>query len=155
MEQIYPETVQAVRNGARFYVNLETRSLKVDGKYIIKDGEYEGELGLNETTTTQSALQALEEMYQIYKHSVPSERSESHRRTYFKAIPEKDMSEEDMLYGERREVARCMLELPLLIYILNGSINWNDIEDGQSKWFWQSQDDKDFIILRSWIEPKQ
>lgn len=151
MENIYTETLDDVRFGARFSIDLQKRNLKVSGKHIIENGKYDGELGLEVIDSTQEALQTLEPLYIMYKHSVPSERSESRRRTYFKAIPEKDMTEEDMLYGENREVSRFALEFRLLCYILNGSIVWDDIEGGQSKWFWQSQADKDFIILKSWV----
>ena len=45
MDNIYQETVRAVENGARFKVDFQTRSLKVNGKYVIRDGSYEGVLG--------------------------------------------------------------------------------------------------------------
>lgn len=89
---------------------------------------------------------------EAYKHSVPSERSESHRRYYFKALPEKELSDEDMMYGERREVARCKLELYVLMQLLRGNLWWNN---SWGTWFWCSKNDKDLIILRDWIEPNK
>lgn len=34
MENIYQEAVRAVEDGARFKVDFQTRSLKIDGKYV-------------------------------------------------------------------------------------------------------------------------
>lgn len=44
MGNIYQETVRAVENRARFKVDFQMRSLKVDGKYVIRNGSYEGVL---------------------------------------------------------------------------------------------------------------
>lgn len=97
-------------------------------------------------------LFAIEQRYKAYKHSVPSERSESHRRYYFKALPEKELSDEDMMYGERREVARCKLELYVLMQLLRGNLAW---ENRWGTWFWRSENDRDLIILRDWVEPNK
>jgi hypothetical protein len=45
MENIFQETLAAVREGVRFRINFSERSLQVGRKYIIKNGEFEGELG--------------------------------------------------------------------------------------------------------------
>ena len=55
-----------------------------------------------------------------------------------------------MLYGERRDKAQIELELFILSQLLNG-FKWNAEKFG--KWFWQSANDKDLIILRDWVEP--
>ncbi len=96
---------QAVELGSRFTVNFEKRTLRLDGKLVSLDNV--NILPLNGSVM----LREIEGYYQQYKHSIPSERSESHRRSYFKALPEKDLSDHDMLYGVSREVARCQLEV--------------------------------------------
>lgn len=40
MQNIYYEVIEKVQNGAKFQVDFQQRSLKIDGKYIIKNGEY-------------------------------------------------------------------------------------------------------------------
>ena len=55
-----------------------------------------------------------------------------------------------MLYGERRDSAQIRLELYILCQILGG-LTWNPEKMG--KWFWQSEMDKDLVILKNWIEP--
>lgn len=149
MNNIYQEAIQAVRNGARFKVDFRSRSLKLDGKYIVQGGAYEGELGVS-ACCGEEFFAEVEELYRRYKHSVPSERSQNKSRLYFRALPEKELSDEDMLYGERRDEAQIELELYLLCQIILG-MTW--APETMGRWFWQSKDDKDLVILREWVEP--
>lgn len=149
MKNIYQEAVEAVEEGARFSVNFALRCLKVGGKQIIRDGKYEGELGMGPCTEAEF-LSRVEELYHAYKHSIPSERSESRSRRYFRALPERELSDEAMLYGQRRDRAQAELELYLLCQILHG-LKWNP--ETMGRWFWQSKEDKDLVILRQWVEP--
>lgn len=149
MNHIYQETVRAVEDGAKFKVDFTERSLKIDGKYIIRSGEHEDELGLKKCTS-EEFFAKVEELYRYYKHSVPSQRSQSKSRQYFKALPESELDDEDMMYGSRRDKAQLELELFILCQILLG-LEWNG--ELMGKWFWQSKQDKDLIILRQWIEP--
>ncbi|WP_297861477.1 hypothetical protein [uncultured Alistipes sp.] len=149
MDNIYRGTVRAVENGSRFKVDFQTRSLKVDGKYVIRDGLYEGILGVPHCSEEEFFLK-VEELYHRYKHSIPSERSESTSRRYFIALPERELCDDDMLYGERRDKAQIELELFILCQLLCG-FKWNPEKFG--RWFWQSQEDKDLVILRQWVEP--
>lgn len=148
MENIYQSTIQAIENGAKFQVNFQQRSLKLDGKYIIKNGEYEGDLGVK-ACDERECLSEMEMLYCRYKYSVPSERSESKSRQYFKALPERDLDDDSMMFGERRDKAQVELELYLLCQIING-FKWNT--ETMGNWFWQSQNDKDLVILRQWVE---
>lgn len=148
MDNIYKESVQAVEGGVRFKIDFPARSLKLRGKYIIQNGKYEGELGIS-LCSEDEFLANVEELYHRYKHSVPSERSESKSRRYFMAFSEKDLSDDDMLYGEHRDKAQIELELYILCQIING-LKWDSEKMG--KWFYQSKTDKDLVILRSWVE---
>lgn len=149
MAGIYQEAVEAVADGAKFRVDFRSRSLKLNGKYIIQDGRYEGELGVP-VCCGDEFFRQLEELYVRYKHSIPSERSESQARQYFLALPEKDLSDEAMMYGARRDRAQIELELYVLSQILHG-MKWDPATMGS--WFWQSKADKDLVILREWVEP--
>ncbi len=149
MDNIYQTAIQAVEDGANFKVDFRYRSLTLNSKYIIQDGRYEGELGMP-LCVEDEFFANMEELYYRYKHSVPSERSESKSRRYFKALPEKSLADEAMLYGERRDKAQIELELYVLCQILGG-LEWD--AETMGKWFWQSQKDKDLVILRSWVEP--
>ena len=149
MENIYHEAVQAVEEGARFNVDFTSRSLKVGGKQIIQEGKYDGSLGV-EPCNGEEFFSRVEELYHTYKHSVPSERSESRSKRYFAALPERELSDEAMLYGQRRDRAQIDLELYVLCQILNG-LTWTP--ETMGRWFWQSKQDKDLVILRQWVEP--
>ena len=149
MSNIYENAVRAVEDGAKFTVNFRSRSLKLNGKYLIEDGRYEGELGVL-LCSGEEFLANVEELYYRYKHSVPSERSEGKSRRYFTALPERELSDEAMLYGQRRDRAQIELELFILCQILNG-FEW--MPETMGKWFWQSKTDKDLVILRQWVEP--
>lgn len=141
------EIAQMVSDGAKFAINFQKRTCSVNGKVLVSDHD-DIKLGLS----VEEILETIEFLYGIYKHSVPSERSESHRRCYFKALPEKDLSDEDMMYGERRETARFNLEFYVLSALISGELKW---DDEWGSWFWQSTADKDLVILREWVEPKR
>lgn len=149
MNTIFDSTIERVRKGARFKVSFQTRTLIVGGKKVIDNGKFEGELGIGQVPCEQ-ALAYIEDLYAQYKHSVPSERSERKRRKYFKALPEDDLNDEDMIYGTLRDIAQIILELAVLCFILNDSLIWN--EEKMGRWFWQSPNDKDLVILREWVE---
>ena len=149
MSNIYENAVRAVEDGAKFTVDFRSRSLKLNGKYLIEDGRYEGELGVP-LCSGEEFLANVEELYYRYKHSVPSERSEGKSRRYFTALSERELDDQAMLYGERRDKAQIELELYVLGQILGG-FAW--VPETMGKWFWQSKTDKDLVILRSWVEP--
>ena len=145
---IFEKAIDAVTNGEKFRVNMEKRNLKIGNEYLIKDGKYDGVL----YNGVGFSISTFEDLYQIYKHSRPSERSENKQRKYFKALKLNELEEDDMLYGDDRELAQLSLELYLLCWILSGTFVWD--EESMGKWFWQSQNDKDLVILRSWIDGK-
>lgn len=141
------QTTEKVADGSQFMVNFEKRTLRIDGNLVdLSQIDY-----CTDSEDTLYIESTLYSRYKEYKHSIPSERSENHRRSYFKALPEELLPDDDMLYGEPRECARCNLELSVLFAIISGNLKWHE-EWGS--WFYQSPYDKDFIILRSWVEPK-
>ena len=148
------EITNKVMHGSKFYVNFMERSVRVDGKVVVKDGDFgednyekEGDFSLKGTLST------IEELYNEYLHSIPSERSESHRKCYFRALNEKGLDDDDMMYGEPREVSRARLETYVLEAICRGWLYWD--EGTMGTWFWQSKKHKSLIILRDWVEPKR
>lgn len=150
MSNIYKETLGRVSNGARFSVNFEKRSLRVDGKYLIKNGQYEGNLGCPVVT---DSITEIERLFNSYRHSVPSQRSDNKHCKYFRALPEKELSDEDMLYGTPRELAQVELELFVLCQILQNSLQWDDFA-GEKQWFWQSPSLPSLIMLKKWFSNK-
>lgn len=95
----YEEIIKEVENGAKFTVNFEKRTCKVNGKVVVSEDDTPLP---GHPCVRKIIMLAIERRYAAYKRSVPSERSESHRKSYFKALPEKSLSDEDMS-TERRE----------------------------------------------------
>lgn len=71
-------------------------------------------------------------------------------RSLFKAAGDENLSNESLMCGGYRNIAQCRLELTVLIFILNKSLNPND-DIFKGKWFWQSDKDKELVILKKWI----
>lgn len=149
---IYEELIKRVTEGESFYINFKNRALKIGKKFVIADGVYdtERELITYPHDDMDTMLKIIELLYRNYKYSLPSERSDSKRRQYFKALPVDKLTDAQMATGERREVARAKLEGFILCMIVEGFFVWDKDELG--KWFYQSNRDPDLVILRNWIE---
>ena len=146
---IYAELMQRVDSGENFYIDFETRTMKVGKQFLIKNGEYDIERTLS-CKPTMGVLQIIEELYQSYKYSLPSERNSNKRKRYFKALSADEMTDSQLAIGCKRDGAQARLEGFILCMILNGCFAWN--EDKLGKWFWQSKNDPDLIILKKWVE---
>lgn len=151
-ENIYQTVLDSIINGARFRIDFKSRTLVVNRKWIINNGVYDGNLRIEKAADIQSFLKEVERLYAWYKHSVPSERSVGKQHLYFKALPESELTDEDMLYGQGREVQQFRLEMYILCQLIYGLV-WDERQMG--KWFWQSKKDKDLVILRDWLENSQ
>ena len=149
---IYEELLSRVEQGEKFKINFEQRSMKVGKDWLIKKGECEtGRIlyGMNPIQISE----LIENLYKSYKYSCPSERSDSKRKGYFKALSVDELTDEQMIYGENRELMQAQLEGFILCAILMNHLKWDYLTE--EKWFWQSTNDKDLIILRNWIEGRQ
>ena len=152
MKPIYEEMLERVANGERFHIDFEKRNMRVGRQYLIKNGEYDKERKLELAPYYSSMniiLYILGTLYRDYKYSTPSERSENKKRKYFKALSVDELTDEQLVNGMPREYAQAALEGYMLVKIVDGSFKW----DGETmgKWFYQGED-KDFIILKKWIE---
>ena len=87
------ELERRVESGAKFRISLEKRTLHINGKSVDFD----------ENIDTDFSFEKLENLYRRYKHSLPGERDQV-KKSYFLALNEEDLSDEDILYGERRLV---------------------------------------------------
>lgn len=152
---IYKKLIEKVTFGKRFKIDLKKQNMRIGNKYLIKDGEWDLELDLIQyeheirpDLRTDYCLEIIEELYEKYLTSVPSERSESSQH-YFYAKRENELTDEEMVRGEEREVARAALEGFILCSVLSGWLTWNEATMG--KWFWQSKVHKDLVILKEWI----
>lgn len=154
---IYEELVKRVSEGETFHIDFEERTMKIGKQKIIDNGSWDKNRELIKLEYYQKelefAMKTIYELYLGYKYSLPSERSDSKRRKYFKSLSVEELTDEELMTAETRDVAQCKLEGYILCVVLLGVFVWN--EDRHGKWFWQSKADPDLVILRSWIENKQ
>ena len=154
---IYEELIQRVSDGETFHIDFEKQTMKIGKQKIINNGEYDSNRmlidGVDDIFDTLEVLCSVKFLYDKYKHSLPSERSDSKRKCYFKALSIDELTDAEMATGERREVAQARLEGFILCMVLEGKFVWN--ETTMNKWFWQSKNDPDLVILRSWVEKEE
>lgn len=148
---IYEELIQSVHDGETFRIDFEKKTMKVGKKILIKNGEYDTSRRLIDRPT-MNVMDIIEELYQLYKYSLPSERHDGKRKHYFKTLSLDDMTDDNLFIAGRREIAQARLEGFILCSVLNGTLKWNEATMG--KWFYQSKRDPDLVILRRWVENK-
>lgn len=154
---IYLELLERVSEGETFHINFEKRNMKVGNDYLIKEGEFDESRGMfkfcEHCNSINTILDRIGQLYKYYKYSLPSERSDSKRRKYFKALSIDKITDEQLMVAERRETSQAALEGFVLCMIVSGQLVWDEkIMNG--KWFWQSNNDPDLVVLRSWVEGK-
>lgn len=151
---IYEELIEKVSNGETFHIDFEKQTMKVGKQKLIDNGKYDENRVLIDTSmypNVHVVLHIVELLYNNYKHSLPSERSDSKRKKYFKALSVEELTDEQLMLADRREVTQAALEGFILCTVLNGAFSWSD---EMGSWFWQSVNDSDLVILKSWIKNK-
>ena len=148
---IFLKGLEQVENGERFHIDFEQRTMKIGQAKVIDNGEYDISQVLCDErfADSRTLLDKVRELYIAYKFSLPSERSDKKRRKYFKALPIEELTDEQLIYGARREVAQYLLEAFILCAIINGDFVWNDETHG--KWFYKDKLEQDLVILKNWI----
>lgn len=133
---------QSVKNGSKWSISLQQRTFLMNGRKVEWEvSQFHCDIPV--------FLSEVEHLYNCYKHSQPTEKSETKRKGYFIALKEDKLSDNDFLYGRNRDECRFALEFTVLEAILGG-FKWN--EELMGKWFWQSKQDKDLVLLRQWFE---
>lgn len=161
---IYGELVNAlsIKPETKFKVDFYKKTLKIGNRKLIDNGEWnlDNELidfinepvcNSSQDTSTMYCLNIIEELYKQYKYSNPSKESESFRdKTYFKALPENELTMEQRVTEKPRNQARAALEAFILCASLAGYLVWDDEIMG-GHWYYQGKD-KDLVIMREWID---
>lgn len=146
VKSVFRTAIEAVLFGNKFHIDFKERSMKVGDDYLLKNGKTDGLID-GKLCTKEEFVQGLEDYYHNYKHSIPSERSESKGKRYFRALKEEKLTDDDMLYGFPRDLAQVELEVFVLEQMVLG-FQWPE----DWGWFWQSGKDKDLVLLREWFE---
>ena len=150
---IFASFIRDVREGYKFEVDFKKRLMKTSKGTYILDEEWNQLYKLyDDPKTNTETIYMMEYRYKQYKYSVPSKESEKHKSKYFKAKHESELTDVDMITGKNRSLAQAALEGFILCAILSGDFKWD--EEKYGKWFYQGKD-KDFIILREWVEPNK
>lgn len=126
-----------------YCIDLNTHSMTRNNKILIDHG-----IPVNGyvVPSTDVTFDLLDNLYQNYKHSVPSP---DDKPGPFKALPYDELSTEDLVEGHQRCDMLEELAFAILIGSINKSLHWPD----PNHWFWQSEKDPDFIVLRKWVIP--
>lgn len=162
---IFDYGIYKTQDGLPFKIDLAKHTLKIGNKTFIDGKKHILPLEYNKDRTTRIScysetrqneeikdtpdiLNKIESLYDKYRHSIPSEKDTHHPSKYFIALKEEDLSDDDMLYGEKRNLAQFRLECYILCEILKGTLTKEIFGD---KWFWQSAKHPDLILLKSWF----
>lgn len=123
-------------------IDLEHKNIRRGKTILMEHGIPKNDFQLPQEPVS---WETLDNLYQEYKHSVPS--SQKKGRSPFYALPEDELSFNDLVTGKPRGEALEQLQLAILAGVLNGSLQWPD----PKKWFIQSEIDPQFVLLRSWF----
>lgn len=145
----YNEAIKAVSNGAMFEADFKERKLKINGVATeTTKGNEEVAFG-----DLDDWLDKAEELYGLYKYSVPTRtnrREEVSKK--FKALSKDELASElgisALSSPETRSVARAKLELFILYSLVDGTFNPDELF--RLDWFYQGAD-KSFIIRSDWF----
>ena len=141
--ELYDEIINSVSSGSVFNVDLKKKVLQLDKNNIPLDN-----MSVN-ISSSEDMLSTIHKLFERYKYSVPSERSEGKRRRYFKALKLSEIDYDDFMFGEGRDTAQIKLELYVLLSSIYYKHFWEEIF--KEHFFYQSDKDKDLIILKDWV----
>lgn len=145
---VYSELLNHAQEGGKYKIDLKNKSLKIGNKNYIKNGEVliEDELFDSDLLMKlQDPWNKASELYNRYKHSIPT--SHYKDNSYFKALKYEELSSEELAYGLYRNYAQAALEGFILLASIKGLLKWQN----DKHWFWQDENNKDFIILKEYV----
>lgn len=148
MENLYEKIIERVTKGARCSVDFKKRTL--NGKPIEIEGN---ESGIKEFADLDEWLDEVENLYDDYKYSKPSQRTmKRERKSKFRALSVSELVSEighDALSNPiTRDVAQAKLEVFILLSLVYGIFNPDELF--AKDWFYQGAD-KSLIIRKDWF----
>lgn len=143
---IYEQLIKAAEQGKSVFINLNTKSARINGNEIVKNGVYSGDYGI----TLNSPKEMVEFLFENYFYSYPSTRS-SKRKSYFIAQEFEKLSTKQLATSEDRVLAQVKLEAYVLGLVLCGC-SFDVFDSNKNHWFWQSPKNKKLIIQRKWFK---
>lgn len=154
-DSLYETLIVCARDYKSVKVNLKKGNLIVDKtkRFVIDHKQIYGIAGINPSDLKEIGIEnciedpwhVLEMLYERYKYSVTNK---DIKKPYFKALKKDELTDANIINGEDRYIARCMLEGYVVLASANGILQWPD----DDLWFWQSETDPDLIVLKEWIK---
>ena len=146
---LYEALVDLAHNGYnKIHIDLEDKTIKVGKQVVMEKRELKqhkikvGDV-LYEFDDLIGQKLDIDNLYKIYKYSVPSERDGKH---YFKALSANELSDAQLVLGMQRLEAKVRLEAYLALATITGIETWPN----ENHWYWQGKD-KDFVILKQYM----
>lgn len=143
---IYEQLIKATEQGKSVFINLNTKSARINGNEIVKNGVYSGDYGI----TLNKPKEMVEFLFENYFYSYPSTRA-SKRKSYFIAQEFEKLSIKQLATSEDRVLVQVKLEAYVLGLILCGC-SFDVFDSNENHWFWQSPKNKKLIIQRKWFK---
>lgn len=126
------EFIEKVEDGEPYRINFEKREVRLNGFLVDIDFEL-----------SDNVEERLLELFENYKYSVPSRKSDS---KYFFGFDESKLSTKQLAENESRYIARAKLELFVLGLIINQKWNFEP-----NQWYWQCPSDKKLVLFKKWF----
>lgn len=142
---VYEQLINAAEQGKSVLINLNTKSARINGKQIVKDGVYDGDYGI----TLDKPKEMVEFLFENYFYSYPSTKG-CKKKSFFIAQKFEKLTNKQLATGEDRVVAQVKLEAYILGLILLGC-PFSAFDTDEKHWFWQSPNNKKLIIQREWF----
>lgn len=139
---IYNDLLERVSMGAKYKIDLVQKTLKIDGKEVVLEGNLIDETDVN---LSFDCWEILEMLYSQYKRSIPSERHLGNR-PYFKAVSVEELTDNEIAFNASRNYCQAQLEGFVLLASLSGWFKWKN----DKHWFYQGHD-ASLVCLKEWI----
>ncbi len=150
MKTLYEEITELVSQGAHCSVDFKKRTIKVNNKLVKME---EREFGIDNYDDLDDWLDKVEDLYDDFKYSKPTQRSmKRERKAKFRGLSVSQLIEacgHDALNNPiSRDVAQAKLEMFILLSLIQGSFNPDELF--AKDWFYQGAD-KSLIIRKDWF----
>lgn len=150
MKTLYEEITEQVSQGAHCSVDFKKRTLKVNNKLVKTEG---CELGIDSYADLDEWLDRVEDLYDDFKYSKPTQHSmKRERKSKFRGLSVPQLIEtcgHDALNNPlSRDVAQAKLEVFILFSLIQGTFNPDELF--AKDWFYQGAD-KSLIIRKDWF----
>lgn len=135
---------KSVSNG---FMNIFLNGELVTDTILLSNGTEYNLKGLELISSDSDFYKTVEELYLNFKYSVPT-KHDNICRTNFLANHVDDLSMEQIMNNEKRQIARCKLEAYVFLMSLTGKVKWHN----ERHFFWKSNNIPTLILYKRWCK---